>query len=76
MGYVSNDLNQIEVAVYDRVREYLRVDKHLGGLIKTFVSIRADKLGREVKIYIPELEPTDSIEINGMLIDLTKKATK
>lgn len=63
---IGYDMKQVDVAVYDKVREYYRIDKKLGGLIKTFVSVRVWKLGRDIQIFIPQLEREDAIEINGM----------
>lgn len=60
-----HDINQVSVSVADKVREYYRVDKKLGGLIKVFVSLYIEKLGREVSIVIPELDRYDVIKVNG-----------
>lgn len=62
---ITNDMNQVEVGVYDKVREYYRIDKKLGGLIKTFVSVRIEMLSRTISIYAPFLEREDEIQING-----------
>lgn len=63
---VINDMNQIEAVVYDKVRVYYRTDKKLGGLIKTFVEVRTDRLSRTVGIYAPFLEREDIVKINGV----------
>lgn len=62
---ITNDINQVQVGVYDKVREYYRIDKKLGGLIKTFVSVRIETISRTISIYVPFLEKRDEIQING-----------
>lgn len=63
---VFSDMNQAEVTVYDKVREYYRVDKKLGGLIKVFVSLRVEKIGRTVEVYFSNLDRYDEVKVNGV----------
>lgn len=63
---MNNDINQVYVVVYDKVREYFKVDRYLGGLIKVFVSDHVEKLGREIAIVAPNLDRHDVIKINGV----------
>lgn len=60
------DMDKVDVGVYDKVREYYKADKYLGGLIKVFRSIHLDRMGRTVAIIIPKLEREDIITINGV----------
>jgi hypothetical protein len=70
---VYQDINQVKVGVFDKVREYYREDKYLGGLIKVFKTEHMDRIGREVAIIIHELDRYDLIKING--IEYSPKAT-
>lgn len=63
---IAHDINQVDVGVYDKVREYYRIDKKLGGLIKVFVSVHIQMMGREIAIVIPHLERDDVIKVNGV----------
>lgn len=63
---IYSDINQVDVGVYDKVREYYKVDKKLGGLIKVFVSVHVARLGRTIQIVIPQLDREDVININGL----------
>lgn len=61
-----SDIHKVDVGVYDKVREYYKVNKHLGGLIKTFRSVHMDRLGRTISIVIPHLDQHDTVLINGL----------
>lgn len=63
---VIQDINQVDVGVYDKVKEYYKVDKYLGGLIKVFKSVHVEKIGREIQIIIPKLEREDIVKVNGV----------
>ncbi len=62
---VYNDINQAEVVVYDKVREYFKADKKLGGLIKVFTTQRSENLGRTIDVCIPFLDIYDEVRIDG-----------
>ena len=63
---IYNDINQVDVGVYDKVRVFYKTNKYLGGLIKTFVESHTDRIGRTISIVIPELDKDDVIKINGV----------
>lgn len=63
---VYADIDKVDVGVYDKVREYYKADKYLGGLIKIFRTIHADRIGRTIAIIIPQLDRYDVITINGI----------
>lgn len=73
---IQTDINQVDVGVYDKVREYYRIDKKLGGLIKVFVSVHVMKMGREISVIIPNLEREDLITINGVKYEPAKENSK
>lgn len=60
------DIDKVSVTVYDKIREYYRVDKKLAGLIKVFKVTRADRYGRTIEVVIPELYRLDVIKVNGV----------
>ena len=71
---VYRDMNKIEVGVFDKVKEYYRVDRKLGGLIKVFTSVYIDRIGREISVVIPELDKHDKITVNGIEYIPTNKS--
>lgn len=68
----THDMDKVDVGVYDKVREYYKADKYLGGLIKVFRSVHFDRMGRTIAVIIPKLEREDVITINGVEYSPTK----
>lgn len=63
---IYQDIDRVSVTVYDKVREYYRVEKKLAGLIKVFKVSHADRAGRTVEIVVPQLDHLDEIRVNGI----------
>ena len=64
-------VNRDSVVPYEKVREYIRIDKYLGGLIKVERVVRTDRLGDELHIitaHIPE-----KVYLNGAEVEWVRK---
>jgi hypothetical protein len=70
---MSYNQDKLDVAVYDKVRVYYKVNKKLGGLIKVFSESRIERLGRTITVVYPKLDKEDRIMINGILYEPNRK---
>ena len=55
-----------KVSVAEKIKEYYKVNKYLGGLIKVTEVLRTESMGREICVFIPELNKHDVLLINGV----------
>ena len=63
---VGNEIKTVEVVVADKIREYYKEDKKLGGVITIHTVEHIDVLWREINIRVPFLDRQDKILINGV----------
>lgn len=53
------------VSVVDKVREYYKVNKKLGGLITVTETVYQEKWGRDLLVVFPKMSKHDKVFING-----------
>lgn len=57
--------NKPKIGLFDKVKEYYREDKKLGGLITVTETVFMEKMGRELLIVFPNMSKHDEVFING-----------